>query len=98
MSSQKFSIVVEVKDGKAVAHGFLKEDANDATKLFAKLRDEKKEAYLFQHPVADKRSKSAEQVKATYGDREVVAETKEVEAPVVEAPKSKKGKNSIDGI
>lgn len=99
MSTQKFSIVVEVKDGKALAHGFLKEDAQEALTLFNKLRDSQKEAYLFQHPVADKRSKSAEQTIATHGTRteEVIVK---VEAPevVAEAPKSKRGKNSIDGI
>ena len=98
MSTQKFSIVVEVKDGKAVAHGFLKEDANDALQLFNKLRDEKKEAYLFQHPVADKRSKSAEQIEATHGLRTEEVVVKVAPSEEVKAEKPKRGKNSIEGV
>jgi hypothetical protein len=98
MSTQKFSIVVEVKDGKAIAHGFLKEDAQEALSLFNKLRDSQKEAYFFQHPVADKRSKSAEQIVATQGVRteEVVVNVAPVEEAKAEKPK--RGKNSIEGV
>lgn len=102
MSTQKFSIVVEVRNGKPIATGFNKSDANEALVLFNKLRDDAKEAYIFQHPVADKRSKSAEQITATLGNREngdVVSPAeapKAVEVPAKKAPKV--AKNSIEGV
>ena len=101
MSTQKFSIVVEVRNGKPVATGFNKTDANEALVLFNKLRDEAKEAYLFQHPIADKRSKSAEQITATLGNRvngEVVSPVEEVKAVEAPASKQKRVKNSIEGV
>jgi dethiobiotin synthetase len=99
MSTQKFSIVVEVRNGKPVATGFNKQDANEAIVLFNKLRDESKEAYLFQHPVADKRSKSAEQIEATRGTREAVPTTVVVEEEKPIAKEAKKpAKNKIEGV
>jgi hypothetical protein len=95
--SHKFSIVIEIKDGKVVAHGFHKADAADANSLFNKLRDEKKEAYFFQHPVADKRCKSADQIEATQGRLEATPATTPV-APVQVALKSKKVANKIEGV
>ena len=94
--SNKFSIVIEVKDGKVVAHGYNKVDAADAQALFNKLRDEQKEAYFFQHPVADKRSKSSAQIEATRGSIPVPAPAPV--APVQVALKSKKVANKIEGV
>lgn len=96
MSTRKFSIVVEVANGKAIAHGFFKEDAQKANAKFNELRDAKKEAYFFQHPIADKRSKSAEQTAAT-------SEATEQPTVVIDtAPKAKPGRprkgNSIEGV
>lgn len=65
--SQKFSFVIEVKGDKPVGHAFKKEDAQKAKELFNKLREEGKEAYLFQHPNHDKRCKSTEQTEASRG-------------------------------
>jgi hypothetical protein len=91
--SHKFSIVIEIKDGKVVAHGYNKSDAQEAQTLFNKLRDEQKEAYFFQHPVADKRCKSAEQIEATRGHIESAPV-----APVQVTMKSKKNGNKIEGV
>jgi diphthamide synthase (EF-2-diphthine--ammonia ligase) len=99
MSTQKFSIVVEVRNGKPFATGFNKQDANEAIVLFNKLRDESKEAYLFQHPVADKRSKSAEQIEATRGNRDEIGTTVIVEETKPVAKEVKKpAKNKIEGV
>lgn len=98
--SQKFSIVIEVKNGNPIGHAFKKEKAQDAKDLFNKLREEGKEAYLFQHPNHDKRCKSAEQSEASKGTEDgnepQVAATVKEEAPVVKS--EKKSKNSIFGI
>ena len=100
MSTQKFSIVVEVRNGKPVTTGFNKQDANEALSLFNKLRDESKEAYLFQHPVADKRSKSAEQITATRGNRDEMTASVVVEEakPVAKEAKKPVAKNKIEGV
>ena len=108
--SQKFSIVIEVgKDGKPVATAYLKSDASFASAHFVTLRDGGKEAYFFQHPVADRRSKSTEQIAATLGERGVdgrLADTVVLKAPVpndklneipMPTPKKRKG-NSIQGV
>jgi hypothetical protein len=111
--SQKFSIVVEMSNGKAVATAYLKTEAQKAAAHFIRLRDEEKEAYLFSHPIADRRSKSAAQVVATLGDRDengkvpdsVVAPTK-ASTTVLNADAAKKhadkikaaGKNKIKGV
>jgi hypothetical protein len=112
--SQKFSIVVEVKNGRPVATAYLKSEAQEAAAHFLRLRNEEKEAYLFQHPLADRRSKSAAQVVATLGKRDengkVLADVPVAyEAPKTElneeaqkkySDKMKKasGKNKIEGI
>ena len=109
--SQKFSIVIEVgKDGKPIATGYLKAEANKAGEHFVRLREGGKEAYLFQHPIADRRSKSAEQVVATLGQRDadgsVSQPAEQKKAPVpnhkvnevpMPAPK-KRGGNKIEGM
>lgn len=108
--SQKFSIVIEVsKDGKPIATGYLKADALKASEHFVRLREAGKEAYFFQHPVADRRSKSAEQITATLGKRDaegnVEAPVEEKKAPVpnhkineVPMPAPKKRGNKIEGL
>ncbi len=109
--SQKFSIVIEVgKDGKPVSTAYIKAEANKASEHFVRLREAGKEAYFFQHPVADRRSKSAEQVTATLGLRDAegnVQHPKEQpKTPVpnhianevpMPAPKKRKG-NNIEGV
>lgn len=97
--SQKFSFVVEVKNGKPVGHAFKKEDAQSAKELFSKLRDEGKEAYLYQHPTHDKRCKSAEQTEASKGTESEAAQPVADDMEVIEKPKkeAKKG-NSILGF
>jgi hypothetical protein len=109
--SQKFSIVIEVgKDGKPITTGYIKAEANKANEHFVRLRESGKEAYFFQHPVADRRSKSAEQVAATLGERDaeghVVAPPEEKKAPIpnhkaneipMPAPKKRKG-NQVEGV
>ncbi len=89
--SQKFSIVIEVKNGKPHATGYLKTDANQAVAHFVKLREAGQEAYLFQHPIADRRSKSSEQVTATLGlrDSEGNVQTPN-EAPKAPVPEHKR--------
>ena len=107
--SQKFSFVVEVKNGKPVGHAFKKEEAQSAKELFNKLREEGKEAYLFQHPNHDKRCKSTEQMEASKGTEggeqpatiesvkaEQVEQVDEVVEPVVQ--QKPRGKNSIFGL
>ena len=90
--SQKFSIVIEVKNGKPVATGYIKAEANLAVAHFVKLREAGKEAYLFQHPIADRRSKSTEQTNATLGLRDaqgnVQAPVEQAKAPVPEHKRS----------
>jgi hypothetical protein len=108
--SQKFSIVIEVKNGKPVTTGYIKAEANLAIAHFVRLREAGVEAYLFQHPIADRRSKSTEQVNATLGLRDaegnVQSPVEPTKAPVPEskkneiptpAPKKKRG-NSIEGV
>jgi hypothetical protein len=109
--SQKFSIVIEVgKDGKPVTTGYHKADANKANEHFVRLREAGKEAYFFQHPIADRRSKSAAQIKETLGNRDAdgnVPDSKdEGKAPTpnhivnsipMPAPK-KRGGNKIEGV
>jgi len=95
--SNKFSIVIEIKGDQVIAHGYHKSDAADANNLFNKLRDEQKEAYFFQHPIADKRCKSAEQVEATHGHLEVTPASAPV-APVQVTMKAKKNGNKIEGV
>jgi hypothetical protein len=109
--SQKFSIVIEVgKNGNPIATGYIKAEANKAGEHFVRLREAGKEAYLFQHPIADRRSKSAEQVTATLGQRDAegnVAQPVEANsAPTpnhkvnevpMPAPK-KRGGNKIEGM
>lgn len=96
--SHKFSIVIEIKDGKVVAHGYNKSDAAEAQTLFNKLRDEQKEAYFFQHPVADKRSKSSAQIEATRGHIAPAEVAPAPVAPVQVAMKGKKTANKIEGV
>jgi hypothetical protein len=90
--SQKFSIVIEVKNGKPVATGYIKAEANLAVAHFVKLREAGIEAYLFQHPIADRRSKSTAQVNATLGLRDaeghVQAPPDAPKAPIPEHKKS----------
>lgn len=108
--SQKFSIVIEVRDGKPITTGYLKADAQKANEHFIRLRTEEKEAYLFSHPLADRRSKSAAQVSATLGERDEngkVPSSKVIE-PVKVATvlkpellaklSKKKGGNQIQGV
>ncbi len=109
--SQKFSIVIEVgKDGKPIATGYLKADASKAGEHFVRLREAGKEAYFFQHPIADRRSKSAEQVAATLGHRDsegnVQSGSEQKKTPVpnhkvnevpMPAPK-RRGGNRIEGL
>ena len=106
MSTPKFAIVIEIKNGKPEATAYNKTDANTALEKFIKLRDDGKEAYLFQHPVADKRSKSKEQMEATSkatnqseSKREVAkTETKaKAKAKQNEEEKPKAG-NNIEGV
>lgn len=106
--SQKFSIVIEVgKDGKPIATGYVKAEANLASDHFVRLRESGKEAYFFQHPVADRRSKSAEQVAATLGERDAEGKAHspaEKKAPIpnhkvneIPMPAPKK-RNKIEGV
>lgn len=92
--SQKFSFVVEIKNGKPVGHVFKKEDAQSAKELFEKVRAEGKEAYYFQSPYHDKRCKSESQMEASSGAQTEVAPAKKVDEVVEEKPK----KNSIMGF
>ena len=107
--SQKFSIVIEVgKNGKPIATGYVKAEANLASEHFVRLRESGKEAYFFQHPIADRRSKSAEQVAATLGERDTEGKAQsgaeEKKAPIpnhkvneVPMPAPKK-RNKIEGV
>ena len=89
--SQKFSIVIEVKNGKPVATGYIKAEANLAVAHFVKLREAGVEAYLFQHPIDDRRSKSAAQVSATLGLRDAEGNVQAPkEAPKAAVPEHKK--------
>ena len=109
--SQKFSIVIEIqKDGRPQATAYLKSEAQIAATHFIRLRNEEKEAYLFQHPLADRRSKSAAQIVATLGLRDengkvpsatpvaYDASKAEANAQKPAAEKTKKTKNKIEGI
>jgi hypothetical protein len=104
--SQKFSFVIEVKGDKPVGYAFKKEEAQSAKDLFNKLREEGKEAYIFQHPNHDKRCKSTEQKEASKGTEggeqpaRLADLPKPVEDVVIEQPKQEKvrGKNSIFGL
>jgi hypothetical protein len=58
--SNKFSFLITVDDkGKIVGKAYRREDTQVGINDFAKARDEGKECHFFQHPVADKRCKSA---------------------------------------
>jgi len=101
--SQKFSIVIEVRDGKPVTTGYLKADAQKANEHFLRLRNEEKEAYLFQHPLADRRSKSAAQVTATLGNRDAEGKPTSVPSVTVKTDikataKKKVSGNKIEGV
>lgn len=108
--SQKFSIVIEVgKDGQPISTAYIKAEANKASEHFVRLRESGKEAYFFQHPIADRRNKSAEQIKATLGLRDengaVQQPEEQPKAPVpnhkkneVPMPAPKKRGNKIDGV
>lgn len=108
--SQKFSIVIEVgKDGKPISTAYIKAEANKASEHFVRLRESGKEAYFFQHPIADRRSKSAEQVTATLGQRDASGAVQQPEeqkkAPIPEGKKNevpmpapKKRGNKIEGV
>lgn len=104
--SQKFSFVIEIKGDKPIGHAFKKEDAQKAKDLFNKLREEGKEAYIFQHPNHDKRCKSEEQKEASKGTEggEQPARLSDfaqpVEDVVIEPAKQDKArsKNSIFGL
>lgn len=64
--SQKFTFIIEVDNkGKPVGHAYIRSEAAQAVADFNKLREKGVEAYLFQFPVADKKSKSAAQIAAT---------------------------------
>jgi hypothetical protein len=109
--SQKFSIVIEVgKDGKPISTAYIKAEANKASQHFVKLREAGREAYFFQHPIADRRSKSLEQVTATLGQRDAEGAVQQPpdqpKAPVpnhilnevpMPAPKKRRG-NNIQGV
>lgn len=87
--SQKFSIVIEVQnDGRPKATAYLKTEAQQAAAHFLTLRNAEKEAYLFQHPLADRRSKSAAQVVATLGLRDENGKVPDSEKPAQVAPKT----------
>jgi len=104
--SQKFSFVIEVKNGKPVGHAYKKEDAQSAKELFNKLREEGKEAYLFQHPNHDKRCKSTEQTEASKGTEggeqpATIESTKSLDIETVAEPVAQqkpRSKNSIFGL
>jgi len=108
--SQKFSIVIEVgKDGKPISTAYIKAEANKASEHFVRLREGGKEAYLYQHPLADRRSKSTEQVSATLGLRDasgaVQHPSEQKKAPIPEfkkneivTPAPKKRGNKIEGV
>ena len=94
--SQKFSLVVEIKNDKPIGHAFLKQDAQFAKELFAKLREDGKEAYLFQHPMHDRRCKSSEQNAASVANPEAETAVEQEEAkPVVEEVKSPQRNNIL---
>lgn len=64
--SQKFSFIIEVTaKGEPKGTAYHRSDAAKAVADFNALRSKGVEAYFFQHPVADKKSKSAVQNKAT---------------------------------
>ena len=109
--SQKFSIVIEIqKDGRPKATAYLKSEAQIAATHFIRLRNEEKEAYLFQHPLADRRSKSAAQVVATLGLRDENGKVPSAAPVAYDASKAepnedaqkranaKKTKNKIEGV
>jgi len=101
MSTQKFSIVIEIRDKKIVTTGFLKQDAPEALALFTKLRTENKEAYYFQHPVPDKRCKSTAQMNASLGvgiNNVVLTSDTDEDLAIEEAPKVRVVRNKIKGI
>jgi len=99
--SQKFSIVIEVgKDGKPISTAYIKAEANKASEHFVRLRETGKEAYFFQHPIADRRSKSTEQVTATLGQRDASGAVQQPEGKKNEVPMPapKKRGNKIEGV
>jgi len=57
--SKKFSFIITVDDnGKLGGKVYPKEDAQKCIDEFNKIRENGKEAYLFQHPIATKFCKS----------------------------------------
>jgi hypothetical protein len=77
--SQKFSFVIEIKNGKPVTSTFGRSDAQDAKDCFAKARDAGSEAYLFLQPTEDKRTKSTAQTLASTSSKpEAVVEEKKI--------------------
>lgn len=64
--SQKYTFIIEInKKGEPVGHPYQRSSAADAVAHFNKLREAGVEAYLYQFPVPDKKSKSAAQHAAT---------------------------------
>lgn len=64
--SQKFTFIIEVnKKGEPVGHPYARSSAAEAVAHFNSLREAGIEAYLYQFPVPDKKSKSAAQHAAT---------------------------------
>lgn len=64
--AQKYTFIVEVnKKGEPVGHAYVRSEAAKAVEHFNSLREKGVEAYLYQFPVADKKSKSAAQHAAT---------------------------------
>jgi hypothetical protein len=101
MSTQKFSIVIEIRDDKIVTTGFLKADAAKALAMFNKLREENKEAYYFQHPVPDKRCKSTAQMNASLGvgiNNVILATATDEDLAIEEAPLTRPVRNKIKGL
>jgi hypothetical protein len=90
--SQKFSLAIKMKNGKII-DSILKQrvDAQIVIDQFKAWREEGVEAYLFTAPVADKRSKSTEQIEASSGVKP------EPEVKEVAKPKAKSSKNE-DGL
>ena len=97
--SQKFSIVIEIKNGKPVTSTFGRSEAQDAKDCFAKARDAGSEAYLFLQPTEDKRSKSTEQNAASVSPVEPVTEEKKISEYVSKAKSAfKKKEDKADDL
>jgi len=92
--SQKFTFIIEVnKKGEPVGHAYKRVDAQKAISDFYALRDNGIEACLFQFPVADKKSKSAEQLTATAS---ATAQPTEEERIAIEAAAKKAAKEAYE--